>query len=274
MKSFPTLALACAVVGLALGQRGPLAPQPAKLQVLIITGQNTTHDWRSSTPVLRRILEDSARFEVRVTEEFRGAGADTLAPYDVVLLNYYESKRADLRWGDSADNALLNFIRNGKGLVVYHFSLAAFENWTEYGKICAGNWRANNGHHSARHDFTVTVRDPDHPITLGLKTNFAEANDELYANLQWQPAGAFHVLATAWDDHSLYRQGERQPLVGPGAAEPMLWTVDYGKGRVFVTTLGHDAEAMKNAGFAVTLARGTEWAASGKVTIPVPPELK
>ncbi|MGA3015645.1 MAG: ThuA domain-containing protein [Bryobacteraceae bacterium] len=275
MKSFPILTFACAVVGLALGQSGPPAPQPAKLQVLIITGQNSaSHDWRSTTPMLRKILEDSGRFEVRVTEEFRGDGADTLAPYDVVLVNYYESKRADLRWGDSADNALLNFVHGGKGLVVYHFSLAAFEGWTEYEKICAGNWRPNNGHHSARHDFKVTVQDSDHPITRGLKTTFAEANDELYANLKWQPAAAFHVLATAWDDHSLYRQGEKQPLVGPGAAEPMLWTVNYGKGRVFITAMGHDTEAMKNAGFAVTLARGTEWAATGKVTIPVPPELK
>jgi hypothetical protein len=38
MKSSPTLALVCAVVGLALGQTAPQAPQPAKLQVLIITG--------------------------------------------------------------------------------------------------------------------------------------------------------------------------------------------------------------------------------------------
>ncbi|MGA2274969.1 MAG: ThuA domain-containing protein [Bryobacteraceae bacterium] len=275
MKSLPALAFACAVVGLALGQSPPLASQPAKLQALIITGQNIgAHDWRSTTPILRKILEDSGRFEVRVTEEFRGAGADTLAPYDVVVVNYYESKRENLRWGDSADNALLNFVRGGKGLVVYHFSVAAFEGWTEYEKMCAGVWRSNNGHHSARHDFTITVQDRDHPITRGLKTTFAEANDELYANLKWQPAGAFHVLATAWDNHSLYRQGEKQPLERPGAAEPMLWTVNYGKGRVFVTAMGHDAEAMKNAGFAVTLARGTEWAASEKVTIPVPPELR
>jgi type 1 glutamine amidotransferase len=275
MKSSPTVALAWAVVGLALGQTGPQAPQPAKLQVLIVTGQSTGgHDWRATTPVLRKILEDSGRFEVRVTEEFRGAGADTLAPYDVVVVNYYDNRRANLRWGDSADNALLNFVRGGKGLVVYHFSLAAFDGWTEYEKICGANWRTNNGHHSARHDFTVTVGDPDHPITRGLKTTFAEANDELYANLRWQPAGAFHVLATAWDDHARYPQGERQPLAGPGAAEPILWTVNYGQGRAFVTALGHDAEAMKNVGFAVTLARGTEWAASGKVTIPAPPELK
>jgi type 1 glutamine amidotransferase len=275
VKSFFIVILACAVVGLALGQSGAQAPQPAKLQVLIVTGQNTTsHDWRSTTPVLRKILEDSGRFEVRVTEEFRGAGADTLAPYDVVVVNYYESKHPNLRWGDAADNALVNFVRGGKGLVVYHFSLAAFEGWTEYEKMCGGNWRPNNGHHSARHDFTVTVQDREHPIMRGLKTTFAQASDELYANLKWQPAGAFHVLATAWDDHSLYRQGEKQPLPGAGAAEPMLWTVNYGQGRVFVTALGHDTAAMKNAGFGVTLARGTEWAATGKVTIPVPDELQ
>jgi type 1 glutamine amidotransferase len=73
---------------------------------------------------------------------------------------------------------------------------------------------------------------------------------------------------------AVYRQGEKQPLAGRGAAEPMLWTANYGQGRVFVTAMGHDTEAMKNAGFAVTLARGTEWDASGKVTIPAPPELK
>lgn len=272
---FLTLACACAVIGLAPGQSGPPTPQPVKLQVLIITGQNTSsHDWHTTTPVLRKILEDSGRFNVRVTEEFRGASADTLAPYDVVLVNYYESNRPNLRWGEAADNALLNFVRGGKGLVLYHFSLAAFDGWAEFEKMSAGNWRSGHGHHSARHDFTVTVQDRDHPITRGLKTNFAEANDELYANLKWQPAGTFHVLATAWDDHSLYQQGEKQPLEGAGAAEPMLWTVNYGQGRVFATAMGHDAEAMKNAGFAVTLARGTEWAASEKVTIPVPPELR
>ena len=266
---FPTIVFACAAVGLALGQSGSQAPQPAKLQILIVTGQNTSsHDWRATTPVLRKILEDSGRFDVRVTEEFRGAGADTLAPYDVVVLNYYDSNRPNLRWGEVTGNALLNFVRGGKGLVLYHFSLAAFDGWTEFEAMCGGNWRPNNGHHSARHDFTVTVKDGDHPITRGLKSTFVEANDELYANLKWQPAAAFHVLATAWDDHSLYRPGEKQPLDGPGAAEPMLWTVNYGKGRVFATALGHDTEAMKNPGFAATLARGTEWAASEKVTIP------
>ena len=239
------------------------APAP-KIQVLIITGQNG-HDWRATTPVLRSVLEQTGRFEVRVTEEFRGAGPETLAPYDVVILNYYDSRKPELRWGERSDTALMNYVRGGKGLVVYHFSSAAFDGWTEFEKMCAGNWRPNNGHHSARHDFTVEIKDKEHPITRGLESSYPQANDELYANLKWQPEGTFHVLATAWDDHSLYRPNEKQPIPGKGIHQPMLWTVDYGKGRVFATALGHDPDAMKSDVFRVTLARGTEWAATGAV---------
>ncbi len=246
---------------------------PPKIQALIITGQNG-HDWRATTPVLRKLLEETGRFEVRVTEEFRGAGAETLAPYDVVILNYYDSNRPELRWGERTETALLDFVKSGKGVVVYHFSSAAFSGWLGYEQLCGGNWRPGHGHHSARHDFTVDIRDKEHAITRGMKGSFVEGNDELYANLQWQPEGSYHVLATAWDEHARYKAGEKQPLPGAGLDQPMLWTVDYGKGRVFATALGHDADAMNSMGFAATLVRGTEWAATGAVSIPLPAELR
>jgi len=211
-----TLKLAglCALL-LGPGWVAPGQAPKAKLQVLIVTGQNTaSHDWHGTTPVLRKLLEESGRFEVRVTEEFRGAGAETLAPYDVVVLSYYDARKPELRWGERTESALVNYVRSGKGLVVYHFAMAAFDGWTEYEKMCAANWRPNNGHHSARHDYTVTIKDQEHPITRGMKATFPQANDELYANLKWQPEGGFHVLATAWDDHSLYKPGEKQPIPG------------------------------------------------------------
>ncbi|HZS51341.1 MAG TPA: ThuA domain-containing protein [Bryobacterales bacterium] len=269
------LSLTAVAAGLLAQQQAPKAAAPSglpKIQALIITGQNG-HDWRATTPVMRKILEDTGRFEVRVTEEFRGAGPETLSPYELVILNYYERRRPELRWGERADNALLNFVRSGKGLVMYHFSMAAFDGWEEYEKLSGANWRPNNGHHSARHNFTVDIRDADHPITRGMKSSFPETSDELYANLKWQPPNTFHVLATAWDDHSLYQGKARQPIPGPGKDEPMLWTVNYGQGRVFATALGHDPEAMKSHGFITTFQRGSEWAATGNVTIPVPPEL-
>lgn len=267
-----TLAISLVTTAALLAQQPAANAPPNKIQALIITGQNG-HDWRGTTPVLRKALEDTGKFEVRVTEEFRGSSADTLAPYEVVILNYYERRRPELRWGERAETALVNYVRSGKGLVMYHFSAAAFDGWDEYEKMSAGNWRPNNGHHSARHDFKVDVRDADHPILRGMKPSFAEYNDELYANLKWQPADKFHVLATAWDDHALYKGKARQPIPGAGIDQPMLWTVNYGQGRVFATALGHDPEAMKNIGFIATLQRGTEWAATGSVTIPVPPEL-
>jgi type 1 glutamine amidotransferase len=245
---------------------------PPKLQALIITGQNG-HDWRGTTPILRKILEDSGKFNVRVTEEFRGAGPETLASYDLVVLNYYELRRPELRWGERADNALLDFVRSGKGILVYHFSVAAFDGWTEYEKLCGGNWRPNNGHHSAAHDFMVKVTDPDHPVTRGLKLTFPQPKDELYANLRWQPADQYHVLATAYDDHSLYQGKAKQPIPGAGLDQPMLWTVQYGKGRIFVTALGHDVAAVQTPAFMTTYSRGAEWAATGAVTQPIPPDM-
>ena len=273
-----------ALGGLAYAQQpapqaaAPQAPAaPPKIAVLIVTGQSG-HNWKGTTPLLRKILEDTEKFDVRVTEEFRGAGPETLAPYDLVVLNYFERGRAELRFGDRANNALLDFVRSGKGLVVYHFSMAAFDGWTEYEKMSAGNWRPGNGHHSAPHSFVVDIKDQEHPITKGLKLSFPQPNDELYGNLRWQPAGSYHVLATAYDDHELYKASRTdakapQPLEGAGANQPMLWTVDYGKGRVFTTALGHDVEQVQTTAFVTTFARGAEWAATGKVTLPVPPAM-
>jgi predicted DNA-binding protein with PD1-like motif/type 1 glutamine amidotransferase len=276
-RTLTAAALSLLLASTASAQQ-PTAPQaPPKVQVLIVTGQNG-HNWKGTTPILRRILEDTGLFEVRVAEEIRGAGPETFAPYDLVVLNYFERGRPELRWGERTNTAFLEYLRAGKGVVVYHFSMAAFDGWTEYEKLSGGNWRPGNGHHSAPHDFVVDIRDREHPITKGLKLKLPQAKDELYGNLRWQPAGTYQVLATASDDHALYAASRTdarapQPLVGPSADEPMLWTTQYGQGRVFVTALGHDVDQVQTPTFMTTFARGAEWAATGKVTIPIPAAL-
>jgi uncharacterized protein len=275
-RALTLAALSIGVLGtMVSGQQPAAPPAPPKMQVLIVTGQNG-HNWKGTTPILRKILEDTGNFEVRVAEEVRGAGPETFAPYDLIVLNYFERGRAELKWGEKTNAAFLDAVRSGKGVVVYHFSTAAFDGWTDYEKISGGNWRPGNGHHSAPHNFVVDIKDQEHPITKGLKLHLPQANDELYGNLRWQSAGSYHVLATANDDHSLYaasRTDSRapQPLVGPSADEPMLWTTQYGQGRVFVTALGHDVEQVQTPTFMTTFARGAEWAATGNVTLPIPP---
>lgn len=243
------------------------AQAPPKIKVLILTGVNN-HKWRETTPVLRNLLERTGRFDVRVNEEGRGMGLETFAPYDVLLLNYNDWKSSGPWWDDRARQAMLDFVRNGKGLVCYHASNNAFWGWEEYDKLIGGNWRETAGH-APYHTYTVKLAETEHPITKGLPPSFAQT-DELYHGLTLQPNN--RVLAAAFDDpKNCYPDGRR---CGTGKDEPLIWTRQYGAGRVFQTALGHDVKAMESLGFLITLERGTEWAATGEVTLPAPADMK
>jgi len=244
-----------------------LAQAPPKIKVLILTGVSN-HQWKATTPVLRDILEQTGRFEVRINEEVRGNGSETFAPYDVLLLNYNDYREtAGPWWDDRARQAMLDFVRNGKGLVSYHASNNAFWGWDEFDKLVGGTWR-ETGSHAPYHAYTVKIVDPKDPIMEGMPASFAE-NDELYHGLNMQPN--IHVLATAYDDPKNCSKNGK--TCGTGKDEPLIWTLKYGLGRVFQTAIGHDVKAMDSPGFRTTLVRGTEWAATGQVTIPVPAEL-
>jgi len=241
--------------------------------VLIITGQDA-HPWRQTSAFLREILNETGKFEVRVAEEFRDAGPGSFANYDVAVLVYSDEKFTNIpTWSDTTRKALLDFVRSGKGLVVYHHSAASFQNWPEYKSLVGCVWRSSQSHHAPVHDYQVDIRDGAHPVTAGMKP-FQARTDELYAGLECDEKANMHVLATGWDDHSLYRGKQAAAVQAtPSRAEPLIWTLSYGSGRVFANMLGNDMRAVHTAGFAATMVRGTEWAATGAVTIPLPAEL-
>jgi hypothetical protein len=271
--------------------------KPGAIRALILSGQNN-HDWRATTPLLRTLLLKTGRFDVRVNEEPAGMTSATLAPYDVVILNY-NGPRLD-RVGEEA---LENFVRSGKGLVGVHGANWAFSGlvvlgdghrptdileppWPEYKLMIGGVWsdKPPASGHAPRHKFQVKIVDTKDPITVGVESPF-EADDELYHNMHMAPN--VHVLATAYDDPRITPEpsiGKVSDSSSQGAAtspapgkmpaldmnptgkdEPILWTVHYGKGRTFYTALGHDVKAMEMPGFATTFVRGVEWAATGTV---------
>ena len=94
----------------------------------------------------------------------------------------------------------------------------------------------------------------------GLPKVWMHQGDELYATLRG-PGENMTVLATAHSDPQ---------NKGTGHDEPMLMVLHYGKGRIFHTVMGHDVAALSCVGFITTYQRGTEWAATGKVTQKVP----
>lgn len=259
------------VLALAAAARPDLTPffEQGKVRALIISGRNN-HDWRSTTPFLGEILTNTGRFDVRVVEEPAGLDAASVAPYDVIVLDYNGP-----RWGEAAEQAVSSFVRSGKGLVVVHGASYAFGEmellgpnhrrtglkeppWREYAEMTGASWTEGppKSGHGKRHVFQVKFANREHPIVQGMAESFL-ASDELYHHLIIKPG--VDVLATAYDDPK---------IGGTGKQEPVLWTLAYGSGRVFHTTLGHDVGAMQSPGFVTTFARGVEWAATGKVTLP------
>ena len=258
--------LASAALVLALPA---LAADKEAVKVLIITGDHG-HQWRETTPFLKDLLT-KAGMKVDVTETpARDLTSANLAKYDVLLLNYKDTKNGgpDTRWSDENKKAFAEAVQGGKGLVVYHHASSAFTSGSafdkEFEKVIAGGWR-KQGNHGKRHEFSVTVRKADHPITQGMPMEFMHSNDELYQNSVMFPDST--VLATAFSDM------KKDPK-NTDKHEPVVWVATYGKGRVYENVLGHDVAAMTSPGFQTLLIRGVEWAATGKVKYPVPAELK
>jgi type 1 glutamine amidotransferase len=256
------------------------------IQVMLLDGQSagSYHAWRLTTQVLKKELEEAGRFQVDVVTAPESGGdfsnfKPDFAKYQVVVLNYDAPD-----WPANLQSSFEQYMKNGGGMVSVHAADNAFPNWGAFNEMIGiGGWRGRKeqagphwfygegamvadpspgaaGSHGARLPFAVTVRDTEHPITKGLPKVWMHAGDELYANLRG-PGANMTVLATAHSDPG---------NSGTGRDEPMLMVLSYGKGRVFHTTLGHDIPALSCVGFITTLLRGTEWAATGKVTQPIP----
>lgn len=245
-----------AIVLLAVGSA--VGAQP--LRALILSGRNN-HDWKQTTPELVKLYQDSPRFIADVTEDPTTCTADVLANYDVLVSNWCAWPDVNGRqWGPQVEKAFLDFVRSGKGVVLVHAASATFHNWPEYQQIAGATWKLGSTGHGPMHLFKVTVKDKTHPVTAGL-ADF-EVRDELWHRMGKQPD--IHVLCEAF---SAKDKG------GSGQIEPVVICTEFGKGRCFYNILGHDATTMQNAAWRTLMLRGTEWAATGKVTIPVPDEL-
>lgn len=281
----------------------PVWGKARKLRVLVIDGINN-HDWQAGTRMIREVLESSGRFEVNVsTTPAREAPLAEWANWkprfdgiDVVVNNFNGGHLENgIRWPREIEVALEEYLRRGGGLVCFHAANNAFLGWDDYNEMIGLGWRDVNfgpelivddtGHvavvpagqgmkpgHGPRHDFVMTMMEPRHPITRGLPERWMHPSEQL-THGQHAVAQPKHglvekevrVLTYAWSKDSKRR-------------EPMDWLRTWGRGRIYVTMLGHTWRNEENpnlhcAGFRALFARGVEWAATGKVTLAAPSQM-
>ncbi|MFZ0304775.1 MAG: ThuA domain-containing protein [Terracidiphilus sp.] len=263
-----------------------VSAQAAKIPVAIVDGQSggAYHNWKLTTQVMKLELEETGLFDVTVITAPESGGDfsnfnPNFAQYKALVMNYDGPD-----WPAALKSAFEQYVSNGGGLVIVHAADNSFPNWPAYNQMIGiGGWRNRNqdagpywyfkdgrlasdpkpgtaGMHGARLPFQITLRDNKNPITRGLPPVWMHANDELYGMLRG-PGKNMTVLATAHSDLMNH---------GTGYDEPMMMVLSYGKGRIFHTPMGHDVFALSCVGFMTIFQRGTEWAATGKVTQKVP----
>jgi len=281
-----------------------------RIKVLIVDGQNNHEVWPKSTIMMKQYLEETGLFKVdidRTQYTWKGEREKAYLPlanvgesqdlkkpksdpdfipnfkkYDVVISNF--GWRA-ASWPEETRKALEDYMSTGGGFVSVHAADNSFPDWKAYNEMIGlGGWGGRNesdgpyvyytndgelvrdttagscGTHGPHHMFPITVRVADHPITKGMPKVWLTAEDECYAKLRG-PAENMIILATGKD------QNANAPT---DRHEPILMVLNYGEGRVFHTTLGHDDYSFEGVGFIVSFLRGVEWAATGKVTQTIP----
>lgn len=280
------------------------------LKALIIDGQNNHVQWPKITYMMKRYLEETGKFSVDVSRTYYTWEGDeyikqykingvantqalpkarmdssyrpAFANYDVVICNFGWNAAP---WSDATQADFEQFIKKGGGLVVIHAANNSFPLWPAYNRMIGlGGWgdrtekdgpyvyydqegklvrdtqAGRAGSHGAQNEFLITMRNTNHPITKGMPEKWMHTKDEMYDRLRG-PAEEMEVLATAFSPKS-NRGTERN--------EPMLMTIKYGKGRIFHVPLGHADYSVECVGFITCLQRGSQWAATGKVDIPIP----
>jgi uncharacterized protein len=259
---------------------------PARIMLLDGESGGPYHKWQLTTPVLKKQLEETGLFQVDVVTappadgDFSNFKPD-FKKYAAIVFNY---DAPDSRWSQDLKTSFEQYMKEGGGLVIVHAADNAFPGWEAFNEMIGiGGWRDRNekagpywyykdgkltsdpspgnaGAHGNRIPFVMTVRDANHPIVKGLPQTWMHQGDELYGRMRG-PGKNMTVLATGFSDP------ENR---GSGRDEPLLMVLSYGKGRVFHTALGHDVNGLSAVDFVVTFQRGTEWAATGKVTQKAP----
>lgn len=278
-------AAACAVQAVPDALQSPV-------RVLIIDGFSN-HDWKMTTGRIVDLLTRDGGFVSTVstspdssaTPEVWAAWQPAIEQADVVLLNCNDLNKP-VNWPERVKSALEHFVANGGGLFAFHSANNAFQDWPEYNRMIGLGWRkkdfgtaltiANDEticrvepgqgektSHGKRVDALVH-RLGDHPIHRGLPRAWRAADIEVYTYVRG-PAENVEVLSYSRDN--TFHEGF-----------PVEWTVAYGKGRVYSSSLGHlwkgdvNPPAFRCVAFQTLLVRALRWLAGREVELAPPPD--
>ena len=201
----------------------------------------------SSGAIVKQMGEETGAFQTTVTDDCSVLTADNLKNYDAVL--FYTS--GELPISDEQKQALLEFVRAGKGFAGIHSATDTLYRWPEYGELIGGYFDEHPWHQQVR----VKVEDRDHPATRHLGTQFT-ITDEIYQFKNWSREKVHVLLSLDTESVDL----DKKEVHRTDKDFALAWTRRYGLGRVFYTAFGHTPEVWADQRFRTHLLNGLRWA--------------
>jgi type 1 glutamine amidotransferase len=259
-------------------------PQPAKPKAGDVDGKKAYDE------ALKAWKKEESDYNKAHAEDWN-KWVPKFAAYAVIVNNYNGPE-----WGADMKDAFTEYVLKGGGLVNVHAANNAFTGWDNFNEMICAGWRGTDfekrvavddatgkaiavakeneklqtkgfgSGHGAKHVFTLKARDATHPVMQGIPTEWLHASDELYHRMRGSP-DHMEVLESSFSS---------EKFGGTEMHEPMVWWAKFNEGRVVTTSMGHlwvgdkTFDALPCVGFQTILARSTEWAATGKVTIAIP----
>jgi type 1 glutamine amidotransferase len=253
--------------------------KPAKPRKVLVWGHVWTHQPNPFAECALEVLaKKTGAFKAVISDDPRLLLGDRLPQFDALVLNNIhepepflpadfqqldgERQAAARQFNQALKQSILEFVRSGKGLVGIHAATAAFNQWTEYGQMMGGFY---GGHISQ--EVTIKLDEPQHPLNTCFAGKPWRINDEVY--LFRDPYTRLHLrVLSSLDLAQMPDPGQR-----PDKDYAISWVREYGKGRVFYTTLGHASETYWNPLFLQHLLAGIQFAI-GDLPAPAAPSAR
>lgn len=234
MKKYIVLAMLCLVALVSIKATFVKSDPPRRLEILFL-GHTATHH---QSDKLAEIVQQSFFKEginITYTTNPNDLNEATLSKYDGLMIyaNYDTISK-------SQEQALLQYVKSGKGFIPVHCASWCFQNSPEYIKMVGGQFSTHK-----TDTFSMVVVDKKHPIMKGV--NPFNTWDETYVHSKINKD--IHVITERIEGNH---------------HEPYTWTNNYGKGRVFYTAYGHDEHTWKNPDFLKMMENGVIWAVGKK----------
>ncbi|PDT81663.1 ThuA domain-containing protein [Sinorhizobium sp. BJ1] len=210
-------------------------------EALIVWGGWSGHEPQQCAAIIKDMLEEDG-FKVHVEHGSEAFAAPSVHDLSLVVPIVTMSKIEK----EEIQN-LAAAIENGVGLAGYHGGAGdSFRECVEYQFIIGGQWVAHPGNII---DYTVNITRPDDPVMEGI-TDFPYRSEQYYMHVD--PSN--EVLATTrfTGDHADWIDGVVMPVV---------WKRKHGRGRVFYSSLGHQAKEFDVPQMRTLFRRGANWAA-------------